>query len=228
MKGGRILRNLQLVYIGCVCSNWLLFRFRYKVFSILTPFTAFLTSLHYSQTNQQTNWLEKLKRELKYPCNRSWRPMRLWGVEAPTFSRSSARRWRWGFQRYAVVVNCFPGRFLVLIPSRGLAETRAIGLVQLKKHWPNRVSNPRPSGLQHSYSISYSIACPLSSNWKYDSNAITADRLCGLVVRQSSWLHNGDVLCFLWDTNCIYICHPKSWKLKCSFHWTRRSPTQKI
>jgi hypothetical protein len=24
---------------------------------------------------------------------------------------------------------------------------------------------------------------------------------------QSSWLHNGDVLCFLWGTNCIYICY---------------------
>jgi hypothetical protein len=24
---------------------------------------------------------------------------------------------------------------------------------------------------------------------------------------QSSWLHNGDVLCFLWGTNWIYICY---------------------
>jgi hypothetical protein len=24
---------------------------------------------------------------------------------------------------------------------------------------------------------------------------------------QSSWLLNGDVLCFLWGTNCIYICY---------------------
>jgi hypothetical protein len=24
---------------------------------------------------------------------------------------------------------------------------------------------------------------------------------------QSSWLHNGDVLCFLWATNWIYICY---------------------
>jgi hypothetical protein len=29
------------------------------------------------------------------------------------------------------------------------------------------------------------------------------DRLCG----QSSWLHNGDVLWFLWGTNWIYICY---------------------
>jgi hypothetical protein len=24
---------------------------------------------------------------------------------------------------------------------------------------------------------------------------------------QSSWLHNGDVLCFMWGTNWIYICY---------------------
>jgi hypothetical protein len=32
-----------------------------------------------------------------------------------------------------------------------------------------------------------------------------SDRLCGLVV--SSWLHDGDVLWFLWGTNWIYICY---------------------
>jgi hypothetical protein len=29
-----------------------------------------------------------------YPCNRPWRPIGLWDVEAPTFSRKSAHRWR--------------------------------------------------------------------------------------------------------------------------------------
>jgi hypothetical protein len=33
------------------------------------------------------------------------------------------------------------------------------------------------------------------------------DRLCGMYSGQSSWLHNGDVLCFLWGTNWIYICY---------------------
>jgi hypothetical protein len=36
-----------------------------------------------------------------HPCNRPWRPIRLWDVEAPTFSRQSAHRWRWGCQPYA-------------------------------------------------------------------------------------------------------------------------------
>jgi hypothetical protein len=37
-----------------------------------------------------------------YPCNRPWRPIGLWYVEVPTFSRQSARRWRWSCQRYAL------------------------------------------------------------------------------------------------------------------------------
>jgi hypothetical protein len=33
--------------------------------------------------------------------NRPWRPIRLWDVEAPTFSRQLAHRWRLGCQPYA-------------------------------------------------------------------------------------------------------------------------------
>jgi hypothetical protein len=36
-----------------------------------------------------------------YTCNRPWRPIGLWDVEAPTFSRQSAHRWRWGCQPHA-------------------------------------------------------------------------------------------------------------------------------
>jgi hypothetical protein len=42
----------------------------------------------------------KNKRE-NYACNKPWRPIGMWGVEAPTFSRQSAHRWRWGCQPYA-------------------------------------------------------------------------------------------------------------------------------
>jgi hypothetical protein len=38
-----------------------------------------------------------------YPCNRPWRHIALWDVEAPTFSRQSAHKWRWG-QPYAPAV----------------------------------------------------------------------------------------------------------------------------
>jgi hypothetical protein len=36
-----------------------------------------------------------------YLCNRPWRTIGLWEVEALAFSRQSAHRWRWGCQSYA-------------------------------------------------------------------------------------------------------------------------------
>jgi hypothetical protein len=36
-----------------------------------------------------------------YPCNRPWRPIGLWDVEALMFSRQSAHSWRSGWQPYA-------------------------------------------------------------------------------------------------------------------------------
>jgi hypothetical protein len=37
-----------------------------------------------------------------YPCNRPWRHIGLWDAEAPTLSRKSAHRWRWGYQPYSL------------------------------------------------------------------------------------------------------------------------------
>jgi hypothetical protein len=34
---------------------------------------------------------------ISHPCNRLWRPIGLWDVEAPIFPRHSAHRWRWDF-----------------------------------------------------------------------------------------------------------------------------------
>jgi hypothetical protein len=33
--------------------------------------------------------------KVNYPCSQPWRPIGLWNVEAPTFSRQSAHRWRY-------------------------------------------------------------------------------------------------------------------------------------
>jgi hypothetical protein len=43
----------------------------------------------------------------KLSLYRPWRPLRLREVEAPTFSKQSAHRWRWGSQPYPVWQFCF-------------------------------------------------------------------------------------------------------------------------
>jgi hypothetical protein len=62
-------------------------------------------------------FLIKVKR-LSYSCNRPWRPIGLWDVQALTFSRQSAHRWRWR-QPYTPAALYPPRRFLVLISVRG-------------------------------------------------------------------------------------------------------------
>jgi hypothetical protein len=69
-----------------------------------------------------------------FPCNRPYRPIG-WDVEASTFSRRSAYRWRWSCQPYVSAVRYCPRRFLTLIPFRswvdpqgqsGARQTRSI------------------------------------------------------------------------------------------------------
>jgi hypothetical protein len=44
-----------------------------------------------------SSWLTAwaMARYLSYLCNRPWRPIGLWDVEVPTFSRQLTHRWRW-------------------------------------------------------------------------------------------------------------------------------------
>jgi hypothetical protein len=63
--------------------------------------------------------LSLVKGKVKLSLYRPWRPLGLREVEAPTFSRQSAHRWRQGCQPYAPAAFLPPGSFLVLIPVRG-------------------------------------------------------------------------------------------------------------
>jgi hypothetical protein len=91
---------------------------------------------------QIVRWQKQLKSPYNFStlkgkaCNRPWRPIGLWDVEDPTFSRQSTHRWRWGCQPYAPGRSLPPGKFLVLISLRGSVDSRAIvrlqGLGQLK------------------------------------------------------------------------------------------------
>jgi hypothetical protein len=90
-------------------------------------------------------WDNNVKKRWSYRCKRPWRPIVLWDLEAPTFSRQSAPRW-WCASRSLPL-----GRILVLISVRGLVDSRATvrleGLGQLKNQMTYRESNLRPSGL---------------------------------------------------------------------------------
>jgi hypothetical protein len=74
------------------------------------PSGQMLTSLGF--TGHALFLSSQYKRRWSYPCNRLWRPIGLWDVEAPTFSRHSAHRWRWGCQPYV------PCRLLHLPPRK--------------------------------------------------------------------------------------------------------------
>jgi hypothetical protein len=78
-------------------------------------------------------------------------PIDLWDVEAPTFSRKSAHRWRWGCQPYAQTGRpLLPGRCLALISVRRWVDPRDIvrleGLRRLKN--PMTLSGIEPVTLR--------------------------------------------------------------------------------
>jgi hypothetical protein len=98
-----------------------------------------------------------------YPCNRPWRTIGLWGVEAPTFSLDN--RLTDGGEFVSLTRRSLFTLILVLISGRGWVDPRARvrleGLGQLKKN-PMISSGiiPATFWLVASASANYATACP--------------------------------------------------------------------
>jgi hypothetical protein len=58
--------------------------------------TEALYKWSYERGFRTSIWTSNKRKGKSYPCNMPWRPIGMWDVEAPTFSRQSAHRWRWG------------------------------------------------------------------------------------------------------------------------------------
>jgi hypothetical protein len=62
------------------------------------------TSVNFYHTTRR-HISENCKKQ-SYSCNMPCRPIGLWDIETPTFSRQSAHLWRWGCQPYAPNYPC--------------------------------------------------------------------------------------------------------------------------
>jgi hypothetical protein len=70
-------------------------------------------------------------------------------------------------------------------------EQRATG--PLKNEWKGHLDTPGEYILK-----------PLTFQFKH---SVPTSEIASVSSGQSSWLQNGDVVCFLWGTNWIYICY---------------------
>jgi hypothetical protein len=100
-----------------------------------------------------------------YPCKRPWRPIWFWDVEAPTFSRQLAHRWRWSCQPYAPAAlysqeDSWYSFLLEAEMTRGSYCGWRVW-VNWKIQWTHWQSIQRPSYLEHGASTNYATACPL-------------------------------------------------------------------
>jgi hypothetical protein len=104
------------------------------------------------------------------------RPIGLWDVEDPTFSRQSAHRWQWDCQPYAPAVIYPPVRFLVLNSTRSWVDPTAIvrleGLGELKNPMTSSRFEPATCRLvaQCLNQLTLPLAPHLKENYKISWN----------------------------------------------------------
>jgi hypothetical protein len=135
----------EVIHLVCLCSPKY-FRF---VSCVLTSLHIFAFSLFLSRCKIGPSPFFKL-----YTCTRPWRPIGLWDVEAPTFSRQLARRWRWSCQPYTPWGRpIYPRWFLVLISIRGRVDPRAV--MRLKN--PMTLSGIEPAILRFAELCPYEL-----------------------------------------------------------------------
>jgi hypothetical protein len=101
-------------------------------------------------------------------CNKPWRPVGFWDVEAPIFCRQHAHRWRWGCQPYAPAAlhpqedSWFS--FLLEAESTPGPQSGWKDWVSWKQiQWLHRESKPRPPVSYYSAWADSCTACPLSA-----------------------------------------------------------------
>jgi hypothetical protein len=108
-------------------------------------------------------------KNVKLPCNRPWRPVGLWHIDAPPFSLEnrltdggkvvSLTRWR-----PFTTTGRFWCSFLLEAESTPGSYCGWKDWVNWKKNPPHRDSNPRLSGLLYSTSTNYATAYPFILN----------------------------------------------------------------
>jgi hypothetical protein len=104
-------------------------------------------------------WL--VGKKVKYPCSRTWRPIELWDVEAPTFYRQSAHRWR-RCQPYAPAHPWYSGWVdpVAIVRLEGLGELENPITLTGTEPATFRLRKAETLFICSSYNVSYKV-----TNW---------------------------------------------------------------
>jgi hypothetical protein len=104
--------------------------------------------------------------KLSYSCNRPWRPIGFWDVEAPTFSRHLVHRWRWGCQPYAPAAlypqeNSWYSFLLEVESTQGHAAGKFVSIEEPSGLIGNRTHGPPACSI-----VLQPTTLPLPEHWR--------------------------------------------------------------